>query len=96
MPKIVVLGAGVGGISMAYELRAKVGVRAEIMVVSDSEWFHFVPSNPWVAWAGASPPTSGSGCPKRSASAGSASMPPRLRDGGRFRDVWCGLRPARP
>ena len=49
MPKIVVLGAGVGGISMAYELRAKVGRRAEIMVVSDSEWFHFMPSNPWVA-----------------------------------------------
>ncbi len=49
MPKIIVLGAGIGGISMAYELRAKVGRRADIMVVSDSEWFHFVPSNPWVA-----------------------------------------------
>ena len=49
MPKIVVLGAGIGGISMAYELRAKVGRQAEIIVVSDSEWFHFVPSNPWVA-----------------------------------------------
>jgi sulfide:quinone oxidoreductase len=49
MPRIIVLGAGIGGISMAYELRAKVGRRAEIMVVSDSEWFHFVPSNPWVA-----------------------------------------------
>jgi sulfide:quinone oxidoreductase len=49
MPRIIVLGAGIGGISMAYELRAKVGRGAEIMVVSDSEWFHFVPSNPWVA-----------------------------------------------
>lgn len=49
MPRIVVLGAGVGGISMAYELRSKVGRHAEIMVVSDSEWFHFMPSNPWVA-----------------------------------------------
>jgi sulfide:quinone oxidoreductase len=47
--RIIVLGAGIGGISMAYELRAKVGRRAEITVVSDSEWFHFVPSNPWVA-----------------------------------------------
>ena len=49
MPKIIVLGAGIGGISMAYELRETVGRRAEITVVSDSEWFQFVPSNPWVA-----------------------------------------------
>lgn len=49
MPRIVILGAGIGGISMAYELIAKVGRHAEIIVVSDSEWFHFMPSNPWVA-----------------------------------------------
>ena len=49
MPKIVVLGAGIGGISMAYELRTAVGRAANVTVVSDSEWFHFVPSNPWVA-----------------------------------------------
>ena len=49
MSKIVVLGAGIGGISMAYELRSVIGRGAEIMVVSDSEWFEFVPSNPWVA-----------------------------------------------
>ena len=49
MPKIVVLGAGIGGISMAYELRSAVGRAADVTVVSDSEWFHFVPSNPWVA-----------------------------------------------
>ena len=49
MPKIIVLGAGIGGISAAYELRETLGTAAEILVVSDSEYFHFVPSNPWVA-----------------------------------------------
>jgi sulfide:quinone oxidoreductase len=47
--KIVVLGAGIGGISMAYELREQLGRRAEITIVSDGPWFQFVPSNPWVA-----------------------------------------------
>jgi sulfide:quinone oxidoreductase len=47
--KIVVLGAGIGGISAAYELHSVLGRRAEITVISDSPWFHFVPSNPWVA-----------------------------------------------
>lgn len=50
MPKkIIVLGAGIGGTSAAFELREKLGDKAEITVVSDTEWFHFVPSNPWVA-----------------------------------------------
>jgi sulfide:quinone oxidoreductase len=51
MPRIVVLGAGIGGVPMAFELREKLGRRAEIDVVSESEWFQFVPSNPWVALA---------------------------------------------
>jgi sulfide:quinone oxidoreductase len=46
---IIVLGAGIGGVSMAYELRSLIGRKANITLVSDSEWFHFVPSNPWVA-----------------------------------------------
>lgn len=49
MTRIVVLGAGIVGISAAYELRAVMGRAAEITVVSDSAWFQFVPSNPWVA-----------------------------------------------
>jgi sulfide:quinone oxidoreductase len=49
MAKIIVLGAGIGGISMAYDLRETLGRGADITVVSDSEWFQFVPSNPWVA-----------------------------------------------
>jgi sulfide:quinone oxidoreductase len=49
MPRIVVLGAGIGGISAAYQLRETVGRAADITLVSDSEYFQFVPSNPWVA-----------------------------------------------
>ena len=49
MAEIIVLGAGIGGISMAYELRALIGRKANITLLSDLEWFHFVPSNPWVA-----------------------------------------------
>ena len=49
MAKIVVIGAGIGGCPMAFELREKLGKTHEIHVVSQSDWFHFVPSNPWVA-----------------------------------------------
>jgi len=49
MTRVVVLGAGIGGVPMAFELRQLLGKSAEITVVSNSEWFQFVPSNPWVA-----------------------------------------------
>ncbi|HLH51199.1 MAG TPA: FAD/NAD(P)-binding oxidoreductase, partial [Roseiarcus sp.] len=49
MSRIVILGAGVGGAPMAFELRAKLGRKAKIFVVAESEWFQFVPSNPWVS-----------------------------------------------
>ncbi len=49
MTKIVVLGAGIGGVPMAFELNEQLGRSADITVVSESEWFQFVPSNPWVA-----------------------------------------------
>ncbi len=48
-PKIVVLGAGLGGTIAAYELRDATRDRADVMVVSNSEDYWFVPSNPWVA-----------------------------------------------
>jgi sulfide:quinone oxidoreductase len=49
MARVVVLGAGIGGVPMAFELRELLGSRVDITVVSDNEWFQFVPSNPWVA-----------------------------------------------
>ena len=49
VPRIVVLGAGLGGTIAAYELREKLQKRAAITLVGNSEDFWFVPSNPWVA-----------------------------------------------
>ena len=49
MSKIVVMGAGIGGISQVYELRKELGKEHDIVLVGDSERFEFTPSNPWVA-----------------------------------------------
>ena len=49
MPRVVVIGAGIGGAPMAFELRELLGKAAQIDVVAESEWFQFVPSNPWVS-----------------------------------------------
>lgn len=49
MKHIVVLGAGIGGMSCAYELRATLGVGHRITVINEQPKFSFTPSNPWVA-----------------------------------------------
>lgn len=49
MTKVVVIGAGIGGIPMAFELRELLGRKADLYVIAESEYFQFVPSNPWVA-----------------------------------------------
>ena len=49
LPRIIVLGAGLGGTIAAYEIREATKGRAEVMVVSDTDDYWFVPSNPWVA-----------------------------------------------
>lgn len=49
MAHIVILGAGLGGASMAYDMRAAASKGDKITVISDSPRFSFVPSNPWVA-----------------------------------------------
>ena len=49
MTHVVILGAGIAGVSAAYALKAKLGPRDEVTLVSDKAYFHFVPSNPWVA-----------------------------------------------
>jgi len=49
MARIVVLGAGIGGISQVYELRKALGKQHELVLIGDSDRFEFTPSNPWVA-----------------------------------------------
>ena len=49
MAHIVILGAGIGGMSCAYEMREQVRAEDKVTVISDSAQFQFVPSNPWVA-----------------------------------------------
>ncbi|MCB2016281.1 MAG: NAD(P)/FAD-dependent oxidoreductase, partial [Hydrogenophaga sp.] len=49
MAHIVILGAGIGGMPMAYEMKALARPGDKVTVISESPKFHFVPSNPWVA-----------------------------------------------
>jgi sulfide:quinone oxidoreductase len=49
MAHIVIIGAGIGGMPAAYELRAALDKSHAITVVNASEDFQFVPSNPWLA-----------------------------------------------
>ena len=49
MAHVVVLGAGLGGTIMAYELRDRLGKEHRVSVVTNGDSFFFVPSNPWVA-----------------------------------------------
>jgi sulfide:quinone oxidoreductase len=49
MAQVIILGAGLGGLPAAYELRKALGKDHRVTVVNRGESFHFVPSNPWVA-----------------------------------------------
>ncbi len=49
MAHIVILGAGIGGMPAAYEIKEAVGKGHEVTLINASEHFQFVPSNPWVA-----------------------------------------------
>ena len=49
MAHVVIMGAGIGGLPAAFEMRAALRKEDRVTVVSNSPRFHFVPSNPWVA-----------------------------------------------
>lgn len=49
MAHIVVIGAGVGGMPAAYELRDLLPQQHQITLISAQDYFQFTPSNPWIA-----------------------------------------------
>lgn len=49
MAHIVIVGAGIGGVPAAYEMRETLGKAHKVTVVNATDYFQFVPSNPWIA-----------------------------------------------
>jgi sulfide:quinone oxidoreductase len=49
MSHVVIMGAGIGGLPAAYEMRAALGSEHRVTVINATDTFQFVPSNPWVA-----------------------------------------------
>ncbi|MFP5440790.1 MAG: NAD(P)/FAD-dependent oxidoreductase [Gammaproteobacteria bacterium] len=49
MAHVVILGAGLGGMPAAYEMRALLGSEHRVTVINERPDFQFVPSNPWIA-----------------------------------------------
>ena len=48
MARIIVLGAGLGGVIAAYEIRKKVAKADKVILINETDYYQFVPSNPWV------------------------------------------------
>ena len=46
--RIVVLGAGLGGVIAAYEIRKNVRRKDTVIAINEAPHYQFVPSNPWV------------------------------------------------
>ena len=49
MAHIVIIGAGVGGLPCAYEMKETLSKDHEITMINERDHFQFTPSNPWVA-----------------------------------------------
>ena len=49
MADIVIMGAGLGGVPMAFEMKQLARKEDKIIVISDNPYFQFTPSNPWAA-----------------------------------------------
>ena len=48
MARVVVLGAGLGGVIAAYNIRKEVPKQDEVIIINENSFYQFVPSNPWV------------------------------------------------
>lgn len=48
MSRIVILGAGLGGVIAAYEIRQAVRREDDVTIINENEFYQFLPSNPWV------------------------------------------------
>ena len=49
MAHIVIMGAGLGGVPAAFELRKKLAKEHRVTLIGSSPHFEFTPSNPWIA-----------------------------------------------
>jgi len=49
MAHVVIMGAGLGGVVMAYEMKDQLRPGDTLTVITKDPKYHFVPSNPWIA-----------------------------------------------
>src|SRR5512140_1646514 len=49
MAHVVIMGAGLGGVACAYEMKKKVGKAHRVTLIGSNPYFEFTPSNPWIA-----------------------------------------------
>ncbi len=49
MAEVIIVGAGLSGTIMAYELAPFLRPQDQLTLVGQGPTYHFVPSNPWVA-----------------------------------------------
>jgi len=49
MAHVVVIGAGLGGIPAAFDLRKHLGKEHRVTLIGERPYFEFTPSNPWIA-----------------------------------------------
>lgn len=49
MTHVIIVGAGIAGVPAAYAMKNRLDSSDKVTVISNKDYFHFVPSNPWVA-----------------------------------------------